>query len=80
MIMVYYYLHPSSKFAEAIQPMTSMVQDIGDASWKISQSNQVQLIRAYIEFASTKSLKLHSALESYLENREKEGGVQKVKN
>lgn len=71
-ILVYSYIHPSTKFAETLQSMTPLTQDIADAEWKISQENQVQAIRAYMEFASSKSLKIHTAMESYLEFRERQ--------
>lgn len=77
-LMVYSYIHSSSKFAETIQAMTPMIRDIDVADWKISQADQLQLIRAFIEFASTKAQKIHSALESYLEIREKQTTAKEV--
>ena len=77
-IMVYSYIHTSTKFSETIQSMTPLFHEIGDAEWKISQANQVQAIRAYIEFASTKSLKIHSAMETYLEFRERKTTVKEI--
>ena len=71
LIMVYYYVHSKSKFAESIQSIEPLFQDTRDADYKISQNIQIQAIRAYMEAASLKSLKIHSALESYLEFREK---------
>ena len=65
--MVYSYLHCDSKFAKSIHASTALIEDVDIADWKISQTHQLKLIRAYIEFASTKSLKIKSALESYLE-------------
>ena len=77
-LMVYYYIHTSTKYSKTIQSMP-LFQDAGDAEWKISQANQIQAIRTYMEFASAKSLKIHSALESYLEFRERQTTMDQIK-
>lgn len=79
-LMVYSYIHNNSKFAETVNTMSQVIKDIDIADYKISQNNQLQLIRAYIELASTKAQKVHSALESYLELREKEELKNKAQN
>ena len=78
--MVYSYIHNNSKFAETVNTMSQVIKDIDIEDYKISQNNQLQLIRAYIELASTKAQKVHSALESYLELREKEELKNKAQN
>jgi len=79
-VMVYSYLHGDSKFAKNIQSSTALIEDVDIADWKISQAHQLKLIRAYIEFASTKSLKIKSALESYLEISEGKKKKKQMKN
>ena len=79
-VMVYSYLHGDSKFAKSIHASTALIEDVDIADWKISQTHQLKLIRAYIEFASTKSLKIKSALESYLELSEGKAKKKQIKN
>ena len=78
--MVYSYLHGDSKFVKNIQSSTALIEEVDIADWKISQAHQLKLIRAYIEFASTKSLKIKSALESYLEISEGKKKKKQMKN
>ena len=51
------------------------IQGAGDSDWKVSESDQHKLIQNYIEYASEKSMKIHSALQSYLEAREKKAAA-----
>ena len=39
--------------------------------WRLNEADQVELIRSYIKLASNKSMKLHSALEMFLEVQER---------
>ena len=70
-IMLYYHIHSESKFAERSTELVKNIQSSGDEDYKVSESDQLALIRNYIEYGSDKSMKIHSALNSYLEARDK---------
>ena len=72
-IRVYALLHKNSKLAKTVQTMMNESGNVnfGVDEWQMSDAIQVLLIRAYIELASNKSMKLHSALETLLEVRER---------
>jgi len=66
-IMLYYHIHSQSKFAERSQDVVKNIIEAGDTEWKTSESDQISLIKNFIEYGSEKSMKIHSALNSYLE-------------
>ena len=70
-IMLYYHIHSESKFAERSTELVKNIQSSGDEDYKVSESDQLALIRNYIEYGSDKSMKIHSALNSYLEARDR---------
>ena len=74
-IMLYFHIHSDSKFAERSQAVVKDIQGAGDSDWKVSESDQHKLIQNYIEYASDKSMKIHSALQSYLEACEKKAAT-----
>ena len=69
--MLYYHIHSESKFAERSTELVKNIQSTGDEDYKVSESDQLALIRNYIEYGSDKSMKIHSALNSYLEARDR---------
>ena len=69
--MLYYHIHSESKFAERSTELAKNIQSTGEEDYKISESDQLALIRNYIEYGSDKSMKIHSALNSYLEARDR---------
>ena len=69
--MLYYHIHSESKFAERSTELVKNIQSTGDEDYKVSESDQLALIRNYIEYGSDKSMKIHSALNSYIEARDK---------
>ena len=69
--MLYYHIHSESKFTERSTELAKNIQSTGDEDYKISESDQLALIRNYIEYGSDKSMKIHSALNSYLEARDR---------
>ena len=66
-IMLYYHIHSQSKFAERSQDVVKNIIEAGNTEWKTSESDQISLIKNFIEYGSEKSMKIHSALNSYLE-------------
>ena len=70
-ILLYYHLHSSSKFVERSKELVKRILSAGEDDYKISESDQRALIQNYIEYGSEKSMKIHSALNSYLEARDR---------